>query len=219
MEQRHENKFIFTKGDQINFKSLIINGYFRKLHENRIVNSIYYDNVDLDSLYQNINGSNYRVKHRVRWYNQVSNSEVFFEKKIKSGLITKKQKISLGFFKNYFELSKYLHSNFFIKDIVNFTSENLIEVLTVSYQRAYFSDYKKKLRATYDTDIKTQKKNIKNKKNSFFNLDSEILELKYGLKDFEYVKNKIKQTEFNQRNQKFSKYVKSFLLLSEMGFH
>ena len=75
------------------------------------------------------------------------------------------------------------------------------------------------MRATYDTDIKTQKKNIKNKKNSFFNLDSEILELKYGLKDFEYVKNKIKQTEFNQRNQKFSKYVKSFLLLSEMGFH
>lgn len=219
MEQRYENKFIFSKGIQKNFKLLIINGFFRKLHENRIVNTIYYDTSDLDSLYQNINGSGYRVKYRVRWYNQINNSEVFFEKKIKSGLITKKQKTSLGFFKNYLELRKYLHSDFFIRDIIKINNENLFEILTVSYQRSYFIDFKKKLRVTYDTKIKTQKKNIENSKNKFFDLDSEILELKYALEDFEYVKNKLKQTQFNLRNQKFSKYVRSFLLLSDIGFH
>ena len=54
---------------------------------------------------------------------------------------------------------------------------------------------------------------------TFFEIDSDILEMKYDLIESNFVKNKIKQTNFNLRNQKFSKYVRSFLLLSEMGFH
>ena len=99
MEERFENKFIFSRGDEKNFRSLVTNGFLRKLYENRIVNSIYYDTIALDNLYHNINGSDNRVKYRVRWYNQINNSEVFFEKKIKSGLITKKKKIQKFFLK------------------------------------------------------------------------------------------------------------------------
>ena len=215
MEERFENKFIFSQGDQKNFRLLIANGFLRKLYESRVVNSIYYDTITLDNLYHNINGSNNRVKYRVRWYNQVNNSEVFFEKKIKLGLVTKKQKISLGFFSTHSLLKKYLQSKEFLKKINSITTQNLIEVLTVSYERAYFGDFEKKLRVTFDTKIKTQKKYI----GTFFELDSDILELKYDLTEFDFVKNKIKQTNFNLRNQKFSKYVRSFLLLSEMGFH
>jgi len=215
MEERFENKFIFSRGDEKNFRSLITNGFLRKLYENRVVNSIYYDTITLDNLYHNINGSNNRVKYRVRWYNQINNSEVFFEKKIKSGLITKKKKISLGFFSSHFLLRKYLKSENFLKKINTYTTQNLIEVLAVSYERAYFGDFEKKLRVTFDTKIKTQKRNM----DTFFEIDSDILELKYDLIESNFVKNKIKQTNFNLRNQKFSKYVRSFLLLSEMGFH
>tara|TARA_B110000259_G_scaffold115643_1_gene131739 strand:+ start:5289 stop:5936 length:648 start_codon:yes stop_codon:yes gene_type:complete len=215
MEERFENKFIFSRGDEKNFRSLITNGFLRKLYENRVVNSIYYDTITLDNLYHNINGSNNRVKYRVRWYNQINNSEVFFEKKIKSGLITKKKKISLGFFSSHFLLRKYLKSENFLKKINTYTTQNLIEVLAVSYERAYFGDFEKKLRVTFDTKIKTQKRNM----DTFFEIDSDILELKYDLTESNFVKNKIKKTNFNLRNQKFSKYVRSFLLLSEMGFH
>ena len=65
MEERFENKFIFSRGDEKNFRSLITNGFLRKLYENRVVNSIYYDTITLDNLYHNINGSNNRVKYRV----------------------------------------------------------------------------------------------------------------------------------------------------------
>ena len=215
MEERFENKFIFSRGDEKNFRSLVTNGFLRKLYENRIVNSIYYDTIALDNLYHNINGSDNRVKYRVRWYNQINNSEVFFEKKIKSGLITKKKKISLGFFSSHFLLRKYLKSENFLKKINTYTTQNLIEVLAVSYERAYFGDFEKKLRVTFDTKIKTQKRNM----DTFFEIDSDILELKYDLTESNFVKNKIKKTNFNLRNQKFSKYVRSFLLLSEMGFH
>ena len=215
MEERFENKFIFSRGDEKNFRSLVTNGFLRKLYENRIVNSIYYDTIALDNLYHNINGSDNRVKYRVRWYNQINNSEVFFEKKIKSGLITKKKKISLGFFSTHLLLKKYLKSENFLKKINTYTTQNLIEVLTVSYDRAYFGDFENKLRVTFDTKIKTQKRNM----DTFFEIDSDILELKYDLTESNFVKNKIKKTNFNLRNQKFSKYVRSFLLLSEMGFH
>jgi hypothetical protein len=112
-------------------------------------------------------------------------------------------------------LRKYLKSENFLKKINTYTTQNLIEVLAVSYERAYFGDFEKKLRVTFDTKIKTQKRNM----DTFFEIDSDILELKYDLIESNFVKNKIKQTNFNLRNQKFSKYVRSFLLLSEMGFH
>lgn len=219
MEERFENKFIFTRGDKKNYNLLIINCFLKKEYKNRIVNSIYYDNHKLDSLYQNINGFSTRAKYRIRWYNEINNTQVFFEKKIKLGLITKKQKINLGSFQNYISLQNFLYSKEFEKKIISFTDQDLMQVLRVSYKREYWEDFEKKLRVTFDSQILAQKIYQNKFNNSFFEIDSDILELKYKIKDHEFVKNKIKQANFNLRNQKFSKYVRSFLLLSDIGLH
>ena len=100
MEQRIEKKFVFLPGDKKKIDLLIIEGFFKKLYKNRRVNSIYYDTNDLDCLWDNINGFSNRDKYRVRWYNEINNSEVFFEKKKKINQITQKTKINLGKFKN-----------------------------------------------------------------------------------------------------------------------
>lgn len=219
MEKRFENKFIFTKGDNYQFKKLLFNGHFKKIYNNRTISSIYYDNFNLDNLYNNINGTNYRVKYRVRWYNEIKNSEVFFEKKIKIGLITQKEKISLGFFFNLDELKKYLSSKNFEKKICNICKDNLKEILIVRYKREYWGDFEKKLRLTYDTEIMAGKNTTNKYYSSFFEIDNNILELKYKPSDNLYIKNKIKECQFNLRNQKFSKYVRCFTLLSDLGFH
>ena len=81
MEERIEKKFVFLPGDKKKINQLIVGGFFRKLYKNRTVNSIYFDTHNLDCLWDNINGFSNRYKYRVRWYNTINNSDVFFEKK------------------------------------------------------------------------------------------------------------------------------------------
>ena len=80
MEQRIEKKFVFLPGDKRKIDLLKIEGFFKKIYFNRRVNSIYYDTIDLNCLWDNINGYSNRNKYRVRWYDKIQNSEVFFEK-------------------------------------------------------------------------------------------------------------------------------------------
>ena len=83
MEQRVEKKFVFLPGDRKKIDLLIIEGFFKKIYSNRSVNSIYFDTYNLDCLWDNINGFSNRDKFRVRWYNKLNNSDVFFERKKK----------------------------------------------------------------------------------------------------------------------------------------
>ena len=89
MEQRLEKKFIFLPGDNKKIEILKIEGFFKKIYNKRKVNSIYYDTIDLNCLWDNINGFSNRDKYRVRWYDDINDSEVFFEKKKK---LTKQHK-------------------------------------------------------------------------------------------------------------------------------
>ena len=219
MEQRIEKKFVFLPGDKKKIDLLIIEGFFKKLYKNRRVNSIYYDTNDLDCLWDNINGFSNRDKYRVRWYNEINNSEVFFEKKKKINQITQKTKINLGKFKNQDHLNKFLESKDFVNKIFKITTLNLKKTLNVSYNRDYYIDNKKKLRLTLDQKIITHKNFDKKFSNNFVGLDHNILEFKYQNEDSGYIRQKINNLKFNFRNQKFSKYVQSFLLLGEIGLH
>ena len=219
MEQRIEKKFVFLPGDRKKINLLIMSGFFKKLYKNRIVNSIYFDTHNLDCLWDNINGFSNRYKYRVRWYNSINNSEVFFEKKKKINKFKQKTKIKLGKFKNQDHLNNFLQSRDFEKKIYQITTLNLKKTLNVSYSRDYYIDNKKKLRITVDEKIRTCKNTDKKFINSFVGLDHNILEFKYSNEDSEEVREKIKKLDFNFRNQKFSKYVQSFLLLEEIGLH
>ena len=141
----------------------------------------------------------------------------FLKKKKKINQTTQKTKISLGKFKNHEDLNFFLKSNDFVNSIFKITTLNLVQVLTVSYSRDYYLDDKNKLRITFDKNIKTHQ----NYEGTFFknlaNINNNILEFKYLLKDSDFVRQKIYNLNFNLRNQKFSKYVQSFMILNEMG--
>lgn len=218
MEQRIEKKFSFLPGDNRKIEMLKIQGFFKKLYRNRRVNSIYYDTLDLNCLWDNINGFSNRDKYRVRWYNTINDTEVFFEKKTKINQITQKVKISLGNFKNIDELNSFLETKDFINKINRITVLNLKKILNVSYNRDYYIDTRGKLRITFDQKITTHK-NFEGKFiNNFAELGNNILEFKYLNEDSKYVRELIYNLKFNLRNQKFSKYVQSFVLLSDMGY-
>ena len=130
---------------------------------------------------------------------------------------SQKNKISLGYFKDQKDLNRFLKSKNFINKIFKITSLNLIKVLNVSYDRDYYIDTKNKLRITFDEKITThQDFNEKFSKN-YVDLSNNILEFKYLDEDSKYVREKIHDLNFNLRNQKFSKYVQSFIVLNEMG--
>ena len=190
MEQRVEKKFVFLPGDRKKIDLLIIEGFFKKIYSNRSVNSIYFDTYNLDCLWDNINGFSNRDKFRVRWYNKLNNSDVFFERKKKINQITQKTKVKLGNFKDQKDLNKFLNSKEFIKKIFKITTLNLKKTLKVSYNREYYIDSHKKLRITLDNKIITTKDfNLKFNSN-FISLDHNILEFKYSNDDSGYVKKK-----------------------------
>ncbi len=217
MEQRLEKKFVFLPGDDKKFETLKVKGFFKKIYNKRRVNSIYYDTIDLDCLWDNINGFSNRDKYRVRWYDDINNSEVFFEKKKKINQATQKTKISLGKYKNREDLNIFLKSKDFVNSIFKITALNLVQVLTVSYNRDYYMDNKNKLRITFDKNINIHQNFEGNFFKNLANIDNNILEFKYLLEDSNYVRQKMYNLNFNLRNQKFSKYVQSFIILSEMG--
>ena len=153
----------------------------------------------------------------MRWYDNINNSEVFFEKKTKINQTTQKIKLSLGKFKDQKDLIDFLKTNEFINKIFEITTLNLVQVLNVSYNRDYYIDTENKLRITFDEKIAThQNSNGKFFKN-FVDLNNNVLEFKYADENSEYVRNKMFNLNFNVRNKKFSKYVQSFMTLNEMG--
>jgi len=213
-EKRLEKKFIFQIGDRY-VDYFLINGFFKKIFETRIINSIYLDNFDLKNIWDNINGFSTRTKYRVRWYNDINNSKVFFEEKHKSNQITIKQKYELGIFKDENSLIKFLDSEQFIKDITYKYQCNLNKILKVSYKRSYFIEPQKKIRVTFDENIFVNK-NYK-RKNMGIWLENNILELKYKLKDSNFCNELVKNSKLNQRNKKYSKYIQSFIDINESG--
>ena len=214
IEKRLEKKFIFQIGDRY-IDYFLINGFFKKIFETRIINSIYFDNFDLKNVWDNINGFSTRTKYRVRWYNDINNSKVFFEEKHKSNQITMKQKYELGIFKDENSLIKFLDSEQFIKDITYKYQCNLNKILKVSYKRSYFIEPQKKIRLTFDENIFVNK-NYK-RKNMGIWLENNILELKYKLKDSNFCNELVKNSKLNQRNKKYSKYIQSFIDINESG--
>ena len=217
MEQRIEKKFVFLPGDKRKIDQLKIEGFFKKIYFNRRVNSIYFDTIDLNCLWDNINGFSNRNKFRVRQYDNIQNSEVFFEKKTKINQTTQKIKISLGKFKNEDDLNSFLKSNDFVNAILKITSLNLVQVLNVSYNRDYFIDTENKLRITFDQKITTHQNSEGKFYKNFADVSNNILEFKYANENSKYVRKKMYDLNFNVRNQKFSKYVQSFMILNEMG--
>ena len=213
-ESRIEKKFVFLEGDD-SYKYFLISGMFKKIYFERTINSIYIDNENFKNVWDNINGFSQRSKYRVRWYDNLKDSKVFFEEKNKLNQTTFKKKNEIGTFKNEEDLMIFLKSDKFQKNFLSKYKYNLNNALKVSYKRSYFIDPKKKIRVTLDQNITINKKYISNKVGIF--LDKNIIELKYDVKDSNYCNELILNSKLENRNKKYSKYVQSFIEMNESG--
>lgn len=213
-DSRLEKKFVYFNGDQ-SFKLFLSLGMFKEPYPARIVNSIYFDTPNLRDVWDNINGYGLRKKIRIRWYNDLNNSNVYLEEKKKINFLTQKKTELLGKFSNYEEFKKYFQKDLSNKINIFINKKlNLKSTLFVQYRRNYFELNNKKLRVTLDQNLKI----FLQYPNKFINLDKTILELKYKKKDAEFVRKFVNETKLNNRNQKFSKYVNSFIELNNCGF-
>ena len=208
--QRLEKKFIYENGDE-SYKFFLISGMFKKTFPQRLVNSIYFDTDIYQDVWDNINGFGNRKKIRLRWYDNIKNSKVFVEEKKKINFITKKKVQKIGVFKNFENLMSFVNNNEFkkINTILN-KKINLKKTLLIRYQRNYYELPNKKLRVTVDNDLTIFQKYP----SQFIKIDKTIVELKYDVKNSNFVNLFIKNNFLNNRNQKFSKYVNSFLELN-----
>ena len=214
MEQRIEKKFVYSQGDE-SYKFFLINGMFKEIYPKRLVNSIYFDTDTYQDVWDNINGFGNRKKIRIRWYNDLNNTNVSLEIKKKLGLITQKKVEPLGFFKNFDELNSFIRKENHMKTKLLLKKRlNLKKTLFTQYYRNYYELSDKKLRVTVDYNLKVLK--------DFYShpivLDQTIVELKYNVKNSSFVNNFIKNNFLNNRNQKFSKYVNSFIEINENAY-
>jgi hypothetical protein len=160
-------------------------GFF-KIFPNRIVNSIYYDDSNLSSFYENLDGLSERVKYRFRFYgNNIKNIEGTFERKIKSNDVNYK----------IFEKGVVPRKNIYDSKFPG--KPNLTPNVHTNYERFYFYNRFKKIRCTIDINLKIY--NTKNSVVKYFN--DIIIEFKCDKKI--PVKNVIKSANYNVRCSKY----------------
>jgi hypothetical protein len=189
----------------------------KKHHENRFLNSIYYDTEKLSLARLNIEGISERYKFRIRSYND---SETKFNYEIKkrknktgskiiynSEIDLKKIKLEDIFSKESAILKKLDGNEKFI--LLNY---KLLPILRINYERKYFI-YKDKVRVTYDFPPVYESMDGKNKKISDNNY---IIEVKFLESDYFEAMNLIKNNFFSV--QRYSKYLKGLSLLGKVQY-
>lgn len=165
---RYERKFRSTK-----HSNTFVNGYLAQLgffreHPQRIINTLYFDTVNFKFAIDNINGTRYRIKPRLRWYDELSSKEssgTKLEYKIKDGFLGYK-------FSSKTSLSSALTA---IENRLGVAGYPTIET---SYKRLYLRNMDG-IRATIDYDISANVFFKPSKKK--YNLDYEVVEFKYGI--------------------------------------
>ena len=185
----------------------------KKQYPNRIVNSIYYDNLNFRLAKDNIDGLTKRCKIRARSYGnlQINQFNIEIKKKInKFGfkkIISLKNNTDNIDFKELFTFKNQLYKSL-VKDpfVEKFITQDYLQpIININYSREYFIF--EKIRLTHDKRITytpwgnlksvTQKKVIDN-----FN----VLEIKLDIDNQNDVKNILEK--INLKPKRFSKYVR-----------
>jgi SPX domain protein involved in polyphosphate accumulation len=142
VKYRNEIKFL-SKNKDVAFGSLFALGYIEIFHE-RLNNSIYYDSLDLKGYYENLNGDKDRVKYRARFYGNLDEQNVAFEKKIKKGSVNRKD-VSFSKMSN----TDWTQSTFP-------QEESLKPIVHLKYRRRYFWDPVNRIRCTVDWALESK---------------------------------------------------------------
>jgi SPX domain protein involved in polyphosphate accumulation len=220
-DARYERKFVVGGiGPKEVEKIIQFNpAMFSEIFYERNVNNIYFDSINQDSYFGNVDGDFQRLKIRVRWYGKMGGliENPVLEVKIKKGEIGKK----LSFPLKKFILDRNFSQEYFKKEVLDKSKlpkwilEKLRRYnfsLLNHYKRKYFISSDKRYRITLDRDLIFFE--IKNRNNLFMNKIKEekiVLELKYDRKDDERAKEVTQKLLF--RLSKNSKFVSGIDLL------
>ena len=142
MSFRIEKKIYIDKKNLFEFKNFLLNKKTKKIFKERIINSVYFDNIKMQIYQDSTEGILPRKKIRIRTYPNTENSFFYFEKKISSveGRYKSKKKIS------HKECLKFLNEG---------TKDNqygfCFPLLNVRYIRQYYQ--LNDVRITIDNDI------------------------------------------------------------------
>lgn len=170
---------------------------FVEAFPDRIVHNVYYDNAELDSFYQNIDGSQNRQKIRLRWYNDQSRFDGRIEIKKKRGV--------LGF-KDYVELEGLENISLLLSKKLGVNAQ---ATLTNQYKRSYYISADNKFRLTIDADI-----SYTHPLEQQITMDESqhIIEVKFEEEDYPLFDNILRYIPLRQT--KFSKYVNGLIKIS-----
>jgi len=189
---RQEKKYIIPTFKTQLFKKTIINLGFQVHHKYNLINNIYFDDLNMSSAYENIEGDLFRSKYRIRWYG--INDEKY--------TLEKKQKFSSSGIKEKIRLSA---TN--IADAILETENrtNLNAIIANAYYREYF--IREGVRITIDSNLKFK---VPKGKTSM-NYPNNIVEIKYDTEALPDLDNIISQLT---PLTKFSKYLTGLETLS-----
>ncbi len=213
---RNEKKIIFLESENFVINILKING-FKEIFNERIVNSIYFDDNTLTNLLETIDGEKFRSKIRLRWYGKIKDISINpnLEEKIKENTKNFKVHYPIKYKKikksiDIKNLHKEIQKQLIVNSVINFKIKNKKPSSFVSYKRRYFA--KNGLRITLDKDLKY--KNFLRDKyiNSYENFEKKkflILEFKYNDGSYNMVRSL--SSQISNRFTKFSKYEYSLI--------
>ena len=158
---RYEIKFVLSEFALAGFLSwMYMSTSCRKKYPNRMVNSVYFDDVNFMSARDNLAGAPERMKTRLRWYqygDNYPNSTPVWEKKFKLGRLGKKETVKLYTLGDSFYNTPFLEIITLIKSELTDSNSScldyLVPTLSVSYLRHYYENVSG-LRITIDEHIK-----------------------------------------------------------------
>lgn len=210
LDYRYERKFVINNltEEQIYYIIKINPLIFSRSYEDRYINNIYYDLLNCESYFNNIEGLSSRSKYRIRWYGEnygeVNNS--FLEIKSKKGLLGNKKKyrlkpFNIGMNADY-NLQELIEN---INEPIEHITKLLQPILINRYKRQYYQSANCNYRITLDTDINyanisklNDNQLIKQKDNLI------ILEIKYSESCYKEIDKVINSFPFRlNKNSKF----------------
>ena len=204
---RNEIKYPLEKYEYILFHDFLKNSSISlsKQYEDRLVQSIYFDNVELDNFNNHVSGIGEREKIRIRWYSK-NLSKLFFEIKKKKNKLSKKIIIEIDNINKYdpekaYDLKKIINNS---KELKNFIkSKSLIPNLYTKFERSYYTYLDIRL----TVDKKMQYKRFSNIRNLNFTNSPVycVIEIKSDLKFKDQVN--IISKALNFRTFRHSKYI------------
>ena len=204
---RKELKFVISDHDLLKFNRwLFSKKKIIPIFETRKINSIYYDEINLQSAIDNLSGIEERKKYRIRWYGDNDISKINFELKQKINQYSKKITLKTDFLlseiniQNFFNLNSPFVNRYKELIIKLIKSKYLEPTLDISYSRSYY--IYNDIRLTFDKNIKYKLL----KTNEIREDMSNILEIKFHEKKIDLVKNLLNDFDFEiSRNSKYLK--------------